>query len=497
LTESDASPEVASKAGIPAGAEPKSVDAPTIGREVVPVRVRGVATLWYFLRMLNDPISCVRSVFERYGSLVAFESFALHRRGDTVLAVGAEFNKAVLGDITTWRTGPLPVSGPKGSALDRLGQNLVSLNGPRQTYYRKLLSQPIRSSHMAQLGDDMGQFVAGGVASWPEGLADLWPLSKHLVRSVAVAMLFGGDQARGAALAELSEQLMVESKTRQVYLCRAGFPGKAFKKLQRRAEQVERCALDFAETKRGVLNERDMLSVLVNSPDETGATPSPDIIAGQIPILFGATHETCQTALAWTLFLIAQHPDVARDLVDEISGALAGAPPTLSRVAHLPLLDAVVKESMRILPPVPNLARVASQSTSLGGYDVRRGTWIVLSSFLTNRAPELYDEPARFAPERWSRITPSGFEYMVFSGGPRVCPGSSFGTAVVKVSIAAILSRFCISIVPGARIDRRVAVTMAPRGLPVVLHPPGRGWTASPVTGQVCDMVELGLSRAH
>jgi len=148
------------------------------------------------------------------------------------------------------------------------------------------------------------------------------------------------------------------------------------------------------------------------------------------------------------------------------------------------------------LPPVPNLGRVASQSTSLGGYDAVKGTRIVLSSFLTNRAPELYDEPARFTPERWSRINPSGFEYMVFSGGPRVCPGSSFGTAVVKVSIAAILSRFCISIVPGARIDRRVAVTMAPRKLPVVLHPRDRGWTASPVTGQVCDMVDLSASRA-
>jgi cytochrome P450 len=283
---------------------------------------------------------------------------------------------------------------------------------------------------------------------------------------------------------------MVESKARRVYLCRAGFPGRAFRNLQRRAEQVERCALDFAETKRGVRDDRDMLSVLVNSPDETGAAPSRDTIAGHLPILFGATHETCQTALAWTLFLIAQHPDVARDLADEISGALVGGPPTLSRVAALPLLDAVVKESMRILPPVPSLARVASQSTRLGGYEVTQGTWVLLSPFLTNRAPELYDEPARFAPERWSRINPSAFEYMVFSGGPRVCPGASFGTAVVKVSIAAIVSRFCITVVPGARIDRRVAVTMAPRGLPVVLHPPEGTWTASPVTGQVCDMVQ-------
>jgi cytochrome P450 len=464
---------------------------------VQPVTVRGARTLWYFLQLLRDPIDCVRTVTARHGPFVVFESFNFHRRGRTILAVGPEYNKAILGDPLAWRSAPMPISGPKGTALDRLSHNLVSLNGPRHAYYRKLLSQPIRSTNIDQLGAEMGRFVASAVASWPQGAVDLWPLAQGLMRSVAIALLFGGDQVRGAALADQIGRLIAESKSPWTYLCRAGLPGKAFKRVLDRAESVERCALDFAATKRGVRNEHDLLSLLVNSPDETGAEASLDLIASQIPVLFGASYETCQTALTWTLFLLAQHPRVAKDLVDEVSAALGGTPLTLSKVARLPLLDAVVRESMRILPPVPNQSRTASQPTHLGGYEVMPGTSVVLSAFLTNRLPDLYDEPARFKPERWSRINPSTFEYLAFSGGPRVCPGFWFGTGVVKVAIAAIVSRFRVSVVRGTKIDRLVTATLAPRsGLQAILHPADGAWAAVPVTGQICDMVEMSTATS-
>jgi cytochrome P450 len=156
-------------------------------------------------------------------------------------------------------------------------------------------------------------------------------------------------------------------------------------------------------------------------------------------------------------------------LADEVYVALAGGSPTLARVANLPLLDAVVRESMRVLPPVPFQTRFASQATQLGSLEVPADSVAVLAPFLNNRNPDIYEDPERFLPERWLRINPSPFEYMVFSGGPRICPGSWFGTAVVKVALAAILSRFRISIVPGARIDYFIAITMAPKnGMPAI-----------------------------
>ena len=87
---------------------------------------------------------------------------------------------------------------------------------------------------------------------------------------------------------------------------------------------------------------------------------------------------------------------------------------------------------------------------------------------------------------------------MVFSGGPRICPGYWFGMGVVKVALAAILSRFRIEVVPNARIDYRMSITMRPRnGMPVVLHAPDSEWVTSPVNGRIRKLVELGPPRSH
>jgi cytochrome P450 len=457
--------------------------------------VRGLASLVFFTRFVRDPLAATRSAFDRYGPLVAFDAFAgVPRTGrTTVFAVGAPYNRAVLGDTQTWHTGHLPTGGPPGSALYRLGENLVSLNGPRHAYYRKLLARPLRNDSVEAMGDDIGALVAHEVANWRTGPADLWPLAEELVRTVAVALLFSGDQARVAELSRLLALLAQESKSPGVYLSRAGFPGGAYQRLLRRADEVENIAADIGESVRGSKSERDLIALIVNSPDHAGAPPSRENIAGHIPILFGAAYETCQTVLTWTLFLLAQHPRIAEEVAEEARSALAGTEPTLARVSRLPRLDAVVKESIRLLPPVPYQTRIASKPAELAGNPLARGTYVILSAFLTNRAPEIYDEPTRFKPERWAHINPSSFEYLAFSAGPRTCPGFAFGTSVVKVAVAAILSRFRITLAPDTRIDYRVAVTMSPRhGLPATLHEADGGWRRVPVSGQIAGILDMG-----
>lgn len=288
--------------------------------------VSGLGTLGFFSRFVRDPLNAGRDAFLRRGPLIAYRPFlGIPRRGrTTIFAVGGKFNRAVLGDPGKWHTGHLPTGGPKGSALDRLGENLVSMNGARHAYYRKLLSQPLRTASIEHMGDDIGELVTRAVAGWPLGAVDLWPLAQDLMRSVAVALLFSGDQIRGRQMGALIQRICRESKSARVFLNRAGQPGKAYSALLRSAEEVESCALGIAETKRGQKSERDLISLIVNSPDETGAAPSRDLIAGQIPILFGSSYETCQSVLTWTLFLLAQHPKVARDVTDEIAAALAG-----------------------------------------------------------------------------------------------------------------------------------------------------------------------------
>src|SRR5262249_33346328 len=103
--------------------------------------------------------------------------------------------------------------------------------------------------------------------------------------------------------------------------------------------------------------------------------------------------------------------------------ALRGGPPTLASIERLSLLDAVIKESMRVLTPVPYQVRAAVQPAELGGLELRAGARVILSGTLTNRLPDLYPEPRRFRPERWERIAPSPYEYLAFGAGPRHCIG--------------------------------------------------------------------------
>jgi cytochrome P450 len=111
---------------------------------------------------------------------------------------------------------------------------------------------------------------------------------------------------------------------------------------------------------------------------------------------------------------------------------------------------------------------------------------------VTHHLPELYPNPERFEPQRWFGLKRGPYEYLPFSAGPRLCLGYSFAMQALKLSTAMILQRFRISLLPGARIDRTVRVTMSPkRGLPVVLHPPDRRFQAVPVRGNVREMVEL------
>jgi cytochrome P450 len=455
----------------------------------------GAAAIHYQLAFARDPIVCMRTVFERYGAFVAFKPRGPVRLvlKPTIFAAGAAYNKAVLSDTGLWRTSRLLQTGPRNSALRRIGSNLISMNWRKHAYYRKLVSTPLRRSNIDGLGVDFGREVDEAVEQWPRGKADLFALSKGLMRRVSIALLFGDDQERGLRLSRSLEELILLNGSPATALCPMNVPGLPYWRLLRGARGLERLAIDFIAAKRGHLDTRDLASIIANAPDEQGAAPCDADVAGHIPILFAATYETCQTVLTWTLFLIAQHPSVARSLVAEIAAIRRDTPLCLDDVVDLPVLDAVVRESMRILPAVPYQLRAAMTDTQIDGHAVESGTRVILNAYQTNRDPAVYDHPDRFAPERWSHIDPSPFQHLTFSAGPRTCPGSWFGTSAVKLCIAAILSRFRITVVPGTRIDRRVSITMSPRnGLPVVLHDADNNWRTSPVTGQITEMVDFG-----
>jgi cytochrome P450 len=162
-------------------------------------------------------------------------------------------------------------------------------------------------------------------------------------------------------------------------------------------------------------------------------------------------------------------------------------------MAELPLLDRVVKESLRLFPPAPFTGRITTRATELGGVEIPAGMEVLISPYCLHRSPDLYPEPQRFLPERWEKLSPSPFEYAPFGAGPRMCIGAGFATLELKIVLAMLLQRFGFELPSGARVDRKTTIVMSPRrGLPVILR--DRGATIPPagrVKGNVHEMVDL------
>jgi cytochrome P450 len=209
-------------------------------------------------------------------------------------------------------------------------------------------------------------------------------------------------------------------------------------------------------------------------------------------MLFAASYETTANAMTWTLFLLAQHPRVAEDLAAELGAALRGGPVGLDALERLPLLDAVLRESMRIFPPVPYAIRLVRGAGALGSLPLRDRDRVVVSHYVTHHLPELYPDPERFDPSRWQGLRRGPYEYLPFGAGPRTCIGINFANAAMKLALAAIAPRFRLSLLPGVRVDRQVAVTLSPRGpLPMRLYAPGGAPPPAAVGGNVREMVRL------
>jgi len=469
-----------------------------------PVRLTGLTTLRWAWRFARDPLMATCHCFDAFGPFVILAealpftapfmrpSHAVLLSVPLVFAAGAAFHRELLSDPATWRGVSLLPGGPRNSAARRTSQGLSRMTGHRHAHYRKLLVSPLRKIRVDALTAKMARLAETEVASWPVGEAiDLWEYPRQLMQRLAVELLFGGNSEQGYLIADLVSRLM-EAKWGRSAFAPINLPITAYGRIVRECALLERLILEWAGSKRGQVDNGDLASIIVNSPDADGSPPSDATIVGQIPSLFAAASEASQSALTWTLLLLTQHPPVARELLDELRSKLGGAAPSFDAVSHLAYLDAVVKEAMRILPPVPIQVRVAQHDTTIAGHYVPNGTRVMLNTFLTNRIPDLYTEGDVFQPQRWFTIAPTAFEFPVFSGGPHSCPGYWFGLTAVKVALAAILMRYRIALPPGARIDYRVQPTMRPlQNVPALLHRQDGAFAATPISGKIQNLVKF------
>jgi cytochrome P450 len=181
----------------------------------------------------------------------------------------------------------------------------------------------------------------------------------------------------------------------------------------------------------------DILSMLLAARYEDGTAMSHADVFDQLLTLVAAGHETTMITLAWAYYWLHRHPHALERLLAELD-AMGGddEPDTLT---HLPYLEAVIQETLRLYPVVPLATRLLAAPFQLKGHALPAGVSVGLATSLVHYRPDLFPEPERFRPERFLERTFGPSEYFPFGGGVRRCLGAAFAMYEIKIVLGTML----------------------------------------------------------
>jgi cytochrome P450 len=234
----------------------------------------------------------------------------------------------------------------------------------------------------------------------------------------------------------------------------------------------------IAERRASSAQPDDLVGRLMAARDpETGQAMNDEQLADNLLTFYLAGHETTAKALTWTLYLLARSPDWSAALEAEVASVTGGGEVQAAHIERLELTQQVLKESMRLFPPVPLMTRQAVADVSLGGRPVRAGTSVVMPIYAIHRHARCWEDPdafdpTRFASEREARIP--RYQYMPFGAGPRICIGQAFAMIEATAMLATFVAQARFAALDGHVPEPVARVTLVPRGgmpLRVTLRP--------------------------
>jgi cytochrome P450 len=211
----------------------------------------------------------------------------------------------------------------------------------------------------------------------------------------------------------------------------------------------------------------DLLGMFLASTDPEGGSAMTDRqVRDELMTVLGAGQDTTAVLLAWSWWLLARHPDVEARLRHEVESVLNGRVPTIADVPALSYVRMVLQEALRLYPPAWAIARQSIAEDEIGGYRIPARTVVTLCSYRTHRHPELWPDPERYDPERFTpRVIAARprFAFFPFGGGPRVCIGLEFALLEATLTLVMVCQRYRFRLVPDRPVEPCVQLLLRPR----------------------------------
>ncbi len=423
------------------------------------------------------PYPFMKRCQERYGD--TFTLRILHS-GTWVLLCDPDDVKRVF----TAPAGSLGVALANPLLLPVLGRRSVMLmEEPEHMTRRRLMLPPFHGKRMGADAEMMAEVTRSAIGRWPVGEPfELWPHMQAITQEVIMRSVFGPDEeGRLGRLRTLLHQLTQTLNDPGRLNTAAAFGphwlsrDKGFRAAM---APVEEALLEEVDRRRreGENGRKDIVSMLIEARYEDGSPMSERDLRDELMTLL--TDGPTSSSLAWVFERLLRHPEKLERLREEV---LAGESDEY--------MDAVVKETLRLCPPVPVVVRRLLEPMELGGHMLPAGTTVAPCVYLIHRDEDVYPQPRHFLPERFLERPPGTYTWIPFGGGTRRCLAASYAELEMKRVLRTVLGE--VDLRPAdtdSERARRSAISFSPdkRGRVVVeplapAPPAAVPWQPSPI----------------
>jgi cytochrome P450 len=361
-----------------------------------------------------------------------------------------------------------------------LGNGLLLSEGEFWRRQRKLIQPAFHQGRIAAYAEIMIAHTQRMLASWSDGQSlDMHEAMMRLTLGIVAKTLFDADVSHEAEDVDAALAVLMGKFLRQAgmaLLLPTWVPLPTSQLLKRAVGRLDKVIYSIIEQRRasGQMSG-DLLSVFLQAHDDEGIGMTDRQLHDEIMTLFLAGHETTANVLSWTWYLLGQNPQAEEKLSEELSRVLAGRVPTPADLPRLAYTDTVLREAMRLYPPVWVIGRRALAPFRLGDYELPADTNVLISQLIMHKDARYFPDPQRFDPDRWSASNPQAaslprFAYFPFGGGPRVCIGAGFAMMEAVLLLATIAQQFQIQVSPELKVKVQPTVTLRPKhGIPATL----------------------------
>ncbi len=429
----------------------------------------GSPAWWQLVRFAGDPLRLLDECHRRYGDaftldvdVVGDDRFVMLSNPETVREV--------------FRGSPDVLHSGEANALltATLGKySVLLLDGAAHARQRRVLVPPLKGERLQSFFDAMRLVTLDAARSWPRdrplpSLPKMRTITVRVILRTALGLIPGPLMDR---FQSKIERVLSNDRQRYALVLMAIFPierlsGSRWVPLFRQLRDLDDDLFAFiAARRRGEHppgGENVLDDLLAAKHEDGSALEDQEVRDALITILF-AGHDTTALALAWALAEIVPRPEIVDRLADELRQVTGGAPPEAKHLPALEYLDATIRESLRLRPVAPFVARKTMQPFAAGGREYPAGVVLCPCSYLVHRRTDLYPEPDRFLPDRFLERKFGMHEWFPFGGGNRVCRGMPFALYEMKVVLGTLLSQVRLSRPAGARSRaRRYGIVMGP-----------------------------------